>query len=208
MGIRTLELDTEDGAFQFILNGKPIYSQGSNVVPCDIIPNRISNREEHAIIDAAIAANMNTLRVWGGGLYASDNFMDYCDEKGMLVWHDFMFACAMYPADDEFLNSVSTEAQTQCLRLRHHPSLALWCGNNEVSEGWERWGWKSGLSSKEIEAVSEAIDSIILTGVPSFNDVRHTISLAAKMQSISDRHEVNKMSHSFFETSIRCKCPL
>jgi len=166
VGIRTLELDTEDGAFQFILNGQPIYSQGSNVVPCDIIPNRISNREEHAIIDAAIAANMNTLRVWGGGLYASDNFMDYCDEKGMLVWHDFMFACAMYPADDAFLNSVSTEAKTQCLRLRHHPSLALWCGNNEVSEGWERWGWKAGLSSKEIKAVSESYSEVFIELLP------------------------------------------
>ena len=95
-----------------------------------------------------LAANMNTLRVWGGGNYASDAFMDACDRMGVLVWHDFMFACAMYPGDDKFINSVNEEAIYQTQRLRHHPSLAMWCGNNEVSEGWERWGWKDGLTKE------------------------------------------------------------
>ena len=106
VGIRTLKLNTEDDAFQFVLNGQTIYAMGSNVVPCDIIPNRTNPREERSIIDAAIEANMNMLRVWGGGMYASDNFMNYCNAKGVLVWHDFMFACAMYPGNEEYLNSV------------------------------------------------------------------------------------------------------
>ncbi len=164
VGVRTLKLNTEDDGFQFILNGQPVYSMGANVVPCDIIPNRINSREEKSIIDAAISANMNTLRVWGGGLYASEEFMNYCDEMGVLVWHDFMFACAMYPGDEDFISSVKSEAEYQCKRLRHHPSLAIWCGNNEISEGWARWGWKDGLSSGEKAAVSESYEKV-------FNDL-------------------------------------
>lgn len=167
VGVRTLELNTENDAFKFILNGQPIYSMGSNVVPCDIILNRITNKEEKSIIDAAISANMNTLRIWGGGLYASDYFMDYCDEKGVLIWHDFMFACAMYPSDEDFLKSVKNEAEYQCKRLRHHPSLAIWCGNNEVSEGWERWGWKDGLSKSEIEVISSSYNKVFNELLPS-----------------------------------------
>ena len=125
VGIRTLELDTASGNFQFILNGTPIYAQGSNFVPCDIISNRISPREETAIIDFAVEAHMNMIRIWGGGLYASDNIMDYCDQKGVLIWYDFMFACTMYPETKTF-SSVEKEAEYQTLRIRHHPSLAIW----------------------------------------------------------------------------------
>lgn len=167
VGIRTLELNTKNDAFQFVLNGQPIYAMGSNVVPCDIIPNRINPREERSIIDAAIEANMNMLRVWGGGLYASDNFMDYCDAKGILVWHDFMFACAMYPGNEEYLHSVREEVKYQTQRLRHHPSLAIWCGNNEVSEGWERWGWKNGLSESEVDAVSDSYHELFNELLPN-----------------------------------------
>jgi beta-mannosidase len=168
VGIRTLELDTEDDKFQFVLNGLHIYAQGSNFVPCDVIDTRVNNREERAIIDAAIDANMNMIRVWGGGYYASDRFMDLCDEKGVLVWQDFIFACAMYPSNEDFYNSVSDEALYQTRRMRHHPSLAIFCGNNEVSEGWERWGWKDGLSEQEIEEVSNSyfrIDGLLQASV-------------------------------------------
>ena len=92
---------------------------------------------------------MNMLRVWGGGIYENDIFYDLCDEKGILIWQDFMFACAMYPGDEDFLQNVQQEAFDQVIRLRNHPSIALWCGNNENSEGWHRWGWQEGRSERE-----------------------------------------------------------
>ena len=178
VGIRTLKLDTSEdkkGAkFQWILNNVPFFAGGANVVPADILKFRINSLEERAIVKNAVAANMNTLRVWGGGNYASDNFMEACDEMGVLVWQDFMFACAMYPGNKEFLESIQHEATDQTLRLRHHPSLAMWCGNNEVSEGWERWGWQDGLSEEKItekeKAYSEIFENILPSIVSLYDD--------------------------------------
>jgi beta-mannosidase len=178
VGIRTFKLDTSEddiGAkFKWILNNVPFFAGGANVVPADIIKSRISSLEERAIVRNAVAANMNTLRVWGGGNYASDDFMEACDEMGVLVWQDFMFACAMYPGNEAFLESVEHEALDQILRLRHHPSLAMWCGNNEVSEGWERWGWQDGLSEEEItnkeKAYSDIFDDILPSTVSLYAD--------------------------------------
>ncbi|HIO59134.1 MAG TPA: hypothetical protein EYN28_03060 [Flavobacteriales bacterium] len=177
VGLRTLRLDTskdkEDskgakGAkFQWVLNNVPIFAGGSNVVPADLISNRIRGAEDVALVENAVKANMNTLRIWGGGTYASDEFMNACDKMGVLVWHDFMFACAMYPGDTKFLESVSKETTYQTTRLRHHPSLAMWCGNNEVSEGWERWGWKVGLSELEIGEIEKSYDRIFNELLPS-----------------------------------------
>ncbi len=87
-------------------------------------------------------ANMNMLRVWGGGVYANDDFYKECDRNGILVWQDFMFACAMYPGDSGFVENVKQEVTQQVKRLRNHPCLALWCGNNEIDEGWHNWGWQ------------------------------------------------------------------
>ena len=178
VGIRTLNLDTSEddkGAkFQWILNNVPFFAGGANVIPADIIKSRISSTEEIAIVRNAVAANMNTLRIWGGGDYASDDFMEACDEMGVLVWHDFMFACAMYPGNESFLESVLHEATYQTLRLRHHPSLAMWCGNNEVSEGWQRWGWQDGLSEEEIAkkemAYSYIFENILPSAVNLYDD--------------------------------------
>lgn len=164
VGLRTIELDTDNGAFRFILNGKNIYAKGANYIPTDVISTRSNKLEDTHLLESAIAANMNMIRVWGGGSYASDNMMEFCDTKGLLVWHDFMFACAMYPGSDEFLSSVSKEAKAQTLRLRHHPSLALWCGNNEISEGWANWGWQDNLSNSEKESKKQAYKTV-------FNDI-------------------------------------
>ena len=111
-----------------------------------------SNQYRQALLDVA-EANMNMLRVWGGGIYEDDYFYDLCDSLGILVWQDFMFACAMYPGNEAFLQSVEQEATQQIKRLRTHPSIALWCGNNEIAEGWHRWGWQDQRTEKEKEAI-------------------------------------------------------
>jgi beta-mannosidase len=172
-GIRTLSLNTENGSFRFVLNDIPVYAKGSNFVPTDVLPTRADKREEEMLISSMISANMNMIRIWGGGDYASENLLNLCDSKGVLIWQDFMFACAMYPDFHEFSISIEDEAIYQTLRMRHHPSLAIWCGNNEVSEGWERWGWKDGLSEDEIERVTESYDGVFknsLRNIVELND--------------------------------------
>ncbi|MDA0882933.1 MAG: glycoside hydrolase family 2 protein, partial [Bacteroidetes bacterium] len=119
-----------------------------------------------ALVRDAYNANMNMIRVWGGGIYQDDYFYEQCDKLGMLVWQDFMFACAMYPSNENFLNSVKAESEDQLERLKQHPSIALWCGNNEVSEGWDRWGWKTGLDKKELKLLDEAYNTLFLSLLP------------------------------------------
>jgi len=138
VGLRTIALDQspdpdEPGAtfFRFVLNGRPIFARGACWVPTTSFVADVDVEAYHRLIDQAVSANMNMIRVWGGGIYEPDLFHDLCDEKGVLVWQDFMFACAPYPDDEAFLASVRTEADEQVRRLRNHASTALWCGNNE-----------------------------------------------------------------------------
>lgn len=138
VGLRTIAIDQspdpdEPGAtfFRFVLNGRPIFAKGACWVPSTSFVADVDAPAYRRLIDQAVAANMNMIRVWGGGVYEPDLFHDLCDEKGVLVWQDFMFACAHYPEDDAFVALVSTEIEQQVRRLRHHPSLAVWCGNNE-----------------------------------------------------------------------------
>ena len=148
-GIRNIELvqdnDSIGKSFYFELNGKAVFIKGANYVPVDNFLPRIKKETTAAIIDAAVWANFNMLRVWGGGIYESDDFYNYCDEQGIMVWQDFMFACNMYPGDSAFLENVKQEATDNIIRLRNHASLALWCGNNEVDNGWKDWGWQKQL---------------------------------------------------------------
>ena len=138
-GLRTIAIDTSDdpdepGAsfLRFVLNGVPLFARGANWVPASSFLGALTARHTTPLLERAVAANMNMLRVWGGGIYESDDFFDACDRLGLLVWQDFMFACAPYPDDDErFMASVRAEIAHQVRRLRHHPSLAVWCGNNE-----------------------------------------------------------------------------
>ena len=136
------KLDKKGSSFTFVVNGKPIFSKGANWIPADSFTTRLTKDNYFNILKSAVDANMNTLRVWGGGIYESDDFYDLCDEMGLIVWQDFMFACTLYPADDDFLESVRKEAEYQLLRLRNHPSIGLWCGNNEIAWAWHNWGWK------------------------------------------------------------------
>jgi beta-mannosidase len=146
VGLRTVELVEEPDAagrsFYFKLNGVPLYMKGANWVPLDSFHGRASRERYEYLVASAAEARMNMLRVWGGGVYEDDAFYDLCDEYGILVWQDFMFACAMYPGDRPFLRSVEREAADNVKRLRGHPCVALWCGNNESDEGWRNWGWQ------------------------------------------------------------------
>ncbi|MEJ6792224.1 MAG: glycoside hydrolase family 2 protein [Lacinutrix sp.] len=152
-GLRTIELITEKDSigesFYFKVNNVPVYAKGANYIPQNSFQNQANDAHYEKLLSDVVAANMNMLRVWGGGIYENDIFYDLCDEKGILVWQDFMFACAMYPGDDAFLNNVKIEAKQQVKRLRNHASIALWCGNNESSEGWKRWGWQENRSEDE-----------------------------------------------------------
>lgn len=146
IGLRTLEMvqnnDTIGISFFFKLNGKPVFMKGANYIPQDVFLPRVKDSSYRAIIRSAAEANMNMLRVWGGGIYEKDIFYDLCDEYGIIVWQDFMFANAMYPGTKEFVKNVQAEAVQNIVRLRNHACLGIWCGNNEIDEGWKNWGWQ------------------------------------------------------------------
>lgn len=137
----------EKGRYFIIeINGRPIFAKGGNFVPVDMIFPRADRARYDKITDLALEANFNMLRVWGGGLYESDDFYDLCDEKGILVWQEFVFACGKYPIHNEaFFNSVKAEATYNIRRLAEHPSLVVWCGNNEMEWGAWAWGYDRGV---------------------------------------------------------------
>ncbi|BAO75152.1 beta-mannosidase [Winogradskyella sp. PG-2] len=177
-GIRTIELVTEkDGvgeSFYFKVNDVPVYSKGANYIPQNSFQNKVTDKHYDKLLNDVVDANMNMLRVWGGGIYENDVFYDLCDKKGILVWQDFMFACAMYPGDNDFLENVKQEAVTNVKRLRNHASIALWCGNNENSEGWHRWGWQADRNEEEKAEIwsnyLKVFDSILPITVTQLTD--------------------------------------
>ncbi len=136
IGLRDCRLITEKdeigSGFGFRVNGRDIFMKGANWVPADALPQRITADEVRKLLQSAVDANMNMIRVWGGGQYEPDWFYGICDELGLLVWHDFMFACHIYPSDRDFLNLVRQEVEQEIWRLSHHACIALWCGDNEL----------------------------------------------------------------------------
>lgn len=156
-GVRNVSLiaekDEHGQSFYFNVNGVPIYMKGANYIPQHSLQNRVTETHYENLLQDAVDANMNMLRVWGGGIYENDIFYELCDEKGILVWQDFMYACAMYPGDETFLENAKQEAEDQLIRLRNHPSIVLWCGNNENSEGWHRWGWQDGKTQAQKDKI-------------------------------------------------------
>ena len=142
-GLRSVELrrvpDQWGTSFTFVINGIPVFAKGVNVIPFDSFPSRVTPERHRQILEAARAANMNMVREWGGGIYESDDFYDICDELGLMVWQEFMFGGDMVPGDTAFQNNVREEAIQQVQRLRDHPSIVLWCGNNEIEAGWVAW---------------------------------------------------------------------
>jgi len=136
------EADNIGRSFYFKIDGKPVYMKGANYIPSEVFLPRLKKEDYRKIILAAKNANMNMLRIWGGGIYEDDAFYDLCDEYGIYVWQDFMFAGAMVPGDKDFMNNVHEEVKYQIERLRHHPCIVVWCGNNEIDEAWHNWGWQ------------------------------------------------------------------
>ncbi len=144
VGIRSVEVvrekDEYGTGFLFKLNGVPVFSKGANYIPCDIFLPRVTPEVYENTIRDAVKANMNMLRVWGGGIYEDDYFYELCDKQGIMAWQDFMFACSVYPAEGELLENIRREAIDNVKRLRNHPSLVLWCGNNEILDALFNWG--------------------------------------------------------------------
>ncbi|PQJ13918.1 beta-mannosidase [Nonlabens tegetincola] len=171
-GLRTVELVNEPDeygtSFYFKVNDVPVYAKGANYIPQNSMQDLVTDDHYEKLLNDAVDANMNMLRVWGGGIYESDVFYEKCDEKGIMVWQDFMFACAMYPSGDSFRESVKKEVTQQLTRLRDHSSIVLWCGNNESREGWHRWGWQEGRSQQERDSIWEDYRNIFQIDMPKY----------------------------------------
>ena len=156
------EPDAKGSSFYFKVNGQPMYAKGANYIPQDNFTSWMNAETDLDLLQKSKEAHFNMLRVWGGGIYPYDYFFDICDSLGILVWEDFMYAGTMYPYDADFLNNVTVEAEQQVKRLASHPSLALWCGGNEISEGYYNWGWQQSLnwSEEDDKAMKAGYDTL------------------------------------------------
>lgn len=175
-GIKTVQLvqepDDKGFSFFFKVNGVPMYAKGANYVPEEMIETWINPDHTYKLLKMAQEVHFNMLRVWGGGIYPSDDFFNICDSLGILVWEDFMYAGTMYPYDEAFLDNAKTEALEQVKRLASHPSLGLWCGGNEISEGYYNWGWQQSLqwSEDDDRAIKAGYDRLFETILPMVVD--------------------------------------
>jgi beta-mannosidase len=175
-GLRTVELrqqpDKDGKSFTFVVNGVPVFMKGANWIPADSFPTRMTRERYRQLVESARDARMNMLRVWGGGIYESDDFYELCDEMGILVWQEFMFACSMYPGDPAFLDSVRAEAADNVKRLRNHPSIVIWCGNNEIETAWQHWGWKQNLPAKLWDDYKKIFHGVLPEVVAEYDPAR------------------------------------
>lgn len=173
IGVRTIEIirekdEFEGKSFKIRLNGVDVFMKGSNYIPGDNLTPRVQTKEYKKLIAATKNANMNMLRVWGGAIYENDEFYSLCDEAGILVWQDFMFACAMSPGDDKHIKNLESEFEYNVKRMRNHPSLALWCGNNENMEKWFHYSWKKEfkISTSDSLKIMETYKKIFYDLIP------------------------------------------
>ncbi|MFB4268924.1 glycoside hydrolase family 2 TIM barrel-domain containing protein [Nonomuraea sp. GTA35] len=146
IGFRTVELDID--AFRLVVNGKPVFVRGFNWIPDDCFPARVTPARLAERFEQAVGTGANALRVWGGGVYESEEFYGLADRLGLMVWQDFPFACSAYPEEEPFRSEVAAEARDNVARLSAHPSLVLWCGNNESIEGHQHWDWREPLGGR------------------------------------------------------------
>lgn len=170
VGLRSIRVVMEDDehgkSFYFEVNGHPMFAKGANFIPDDaLLPNVTAERYKRIFEDVK-AANMNMLRVWGGGIYEDDKFYDEADRNGILIWQDFLFACTTYPHDPLFLKRVEAEAEYNIKRLRGHASLAMWCGNNEIYEGVRYWGWKNKYTAEAFAEMNRGYDVLFRQLLP------------------------------------------
>jgi len=162
IGLRTTRIrrqaDQWGRSFELLVNDVPIFAKGANLIPFDIFPSRVTALQQDRMLQSALSANMNILRIWGGGIYQDDHVYEEADERGLMIWQDFMFGGAIPPYDVAFRENVAVEAAEQVKRLRDHPSVVLWVGNNEVQTDWENWGGatqelKSSVNADERERI-------------------------------------------------------
>lgn len=172
IGLRTVELVQENDkigrSYYFKVNGKPIFIKGANYIPQSHFLPDVTENQYQALISDAKKVHMNMLRVWGGGIYENDIFYNLCDESGILVWQDFMFAGSMYPGDSAFVENVREEVRENILRLRHHPCIAQWNGNNEMNVAWFNWGWQKqfGWSAADSAKIRQDYEKIFQQLIP------------------------------------------
>lgn len=186
LGIRTIKLirepDEMGTSYFFEVNGVPVFCKGANYIPQDSFLDRVTPDRYRKMMQHAVDANMNMLRVWGGGVYEDDLFYDLADEAGIMIWQDFMFGCSMYPGDMEFLGTVREEAIYNINRLKHHAALALWCGNNEIAVGWDHWGWQKEYGyteahcAKMIQDYKSLFEELLPSIVSNFDPVHDYVS--------------------------------
>ena len=215
IGLRKIELvtspDEAGSRFVFKVNGEEIFCRGANWIPADALPSRATLELTRKLLKAAVDANMNMIRVWGGGFYEQDFFYDICDELGILVWQDFMFACNLYPSTDEFIEEVEEEVRYQVERLQHHACIALWCGDNELigallwfkesRENRDRYLVNYDRLNRAIEMAAKQADDTInwwpsspSPGVLNFGDAWHDDS-SGDMHFWSVWHESKDFEH-------------
>lgn len=184
-GIREIKLvrekDSVGSSFYFMLNGEAVYMNGANYIPQDAFVSQVTDEKYETLLKSVIDANMNMLRVWGGGIYEKEKFYDLCNQYGILIWQDFMFANAMYYADQKFIQNIENEATYQVKRLRNHPCMAIWCGNNEIDEAWHNWGWSTPFNDTDSAEVREdyleLFEKILPETVKKFHsDIAYTSS--------------------------------
>ena len=172
VGIKTIELVNEKDyigtSYFFKVNGKPIFMKGGNYIPQDLFLPRVSEEKYRTLFEKLVDANMNMIRVWGGGIYENDLFYNLCDENGILVWQDFMFAGSMYPEYNGFKETIEKEVVYNIKRLRNHVSIASWCGNNEIEVAWNNWGWQEtyGYSNQDSIQIYATYESIFKELIP------------------------------------------
>lgn len=178
IGFRRMELitsnpnDPEDSPFIVRINGQPVFCRGANWIPADALPGRITEAKTRALLQSAVDANMNMLRIWGGGRYEPDSFYQACDELGLMLWQDFMFSCNLYPSTTEFLEEVGREVADVVERLHHHACLALWCGDNELI-GALTW-FKESIDNRDrylvaYDRLNRTIETTLKATCPSAN---------------------------------------
>ena len=181
IGLREVRVVMEDDAdgksFYFMVNGKPMFAKGANLIPNDALLPNMTRERYYRLMQDIRDANMNLVRVWGGGIYENNALYEAADEMGILIWQDFIFACTTYPSDPDFLRRVSEEAEYNLKRLRNHASLAMWCGNNEIYEGMRYWGWSKKYNNPQTfermkEGYNQLFHQLLPKLVKQYDDTR------------------------------------